>query len=674
MKYLLIAILIPIVGRSQLDTVRYEQLVKSRSGNILLLETEPFHGVTVRTEENGTTTYITYANGLKDGPFREIYSNQKTKSIGNYTNGKEEGVFIYFNEAGDTIQSGGYRHGKAHGPWYTYFKDDGIYWYRQYEEGIREGYWLKVTTSGDTLASGNYFLDHKIGSWKVFDASLQQMVTYDYLRPKAKKKTLPKTVTFDQLWQKDNRWYYENVPYTGVLHEKYEDGQTKQRITYKKGQIRSQEMLFQNGKRQGEFPYKKGRKHGIWVFYSTSGIKSQSIDYKNGLKEGESWYYNSKGLRSNMTTYKNDIRHGPRYEWSDLNPEILKVEMNYENGQLHGPSKRYSNDGFLVEERMYQQGELKGPAVFYNEKGEQISESQYLQNYAETSKSYYPSGKLKSELKQIKDHKQFYVEYYETGELKERGIYKHGKKEGNWDRYLRNGGNIVLRTSFEAGEIGHAALLNVKEYDLYSYDYPADSSLQAFVERIEKLVDAKDVETLWSLVADAIFTDVSDIQKGERTNTIELKKQLKEHSNYQEYLLTLFQEATKTGIKESPQLAFESTAGSGKMPVYMNHHFRLPDLDSAYQESLTLSIGGGLFPVYAAPISTSRPLGMISGYPQKVEGTCSEEEKSTGDCWHKIRYDGKTGYIKDLDVYDQHTAVQVFFQKIDGNWKIIGWF
>ena len=86
-------------------------------------------------------------------------------------------------------------------------------------------------------------------------------------------------------------------------------------------------------------------------------------------------------------------------------------------------SKSYYESGRILSEIDYRSGKRNGNYIFYFENGNKQSES------------YYLNGKLKGE----------YKFYYETGELKETGEYIYddnniySRKNGSWKTYYKDG-------------------------------------------------------------------------------------------------------------------------------------------------------------------------------------------------------------------------------------------
>jgi len=95
-------------------------------------------------------------------------------------------------------------------------------------------------------------------------------------------------------------------------------------------------------------------------------------------------------------------------EFERKNPRIGKVNMvaSVKNGELHGMSYSYDENGKVIEEITYNKGLKEGP-----------------------SKTYYKSGALSAELNYKNDKYEGVQKYYhENGKLQEEILFKNGQK------------------------------------------------------------------------------------------------------------------------------------------------------------------------------------------------------------------------------------------------------
>ena len=105
-----------------------------------------------------------------------------------------------------------------------------------------------------------------------------------------------------------------------------------------------------------------------------------------------------------------------------------------------------------------------------------ISISIFSQNEIQTKKSYYKSGKIKSEIsfykkknKKIREGKSTW--WFETGELKNTQLFKKGELNGERISYWKNG-KIKRKDIFKKGKLKEGKCFNEqgKEIDYYEFE------------------------------------------------------------------------------------------------------------------------------------------------------------------------------------------------------------
>ena len=101
--------------------------------------------------------------------------------------------------------------------------------------------------------------------------------------------------------------------------------------------------------------------------------------------------------------------------------KIIKEEMTFRNGILHGPMTSY-----------YMNGTIRRQGAFFNGKMEGKWESWYRDGKKQYTVNY-SCDSLNGE----------YFEWYSTGVMKEKGIYAQNKPVGNWIAYDEAG--MIIR-------------------------------------------------------------------------------------------------------------------------------------------------------------------------------------------------------------------------------------
>lgn len=174
------------------------------------------------------------------------------------------------------------------------------------------------------------------------------------------------------------------------------DGTVVKRTTYK------------GGEPQAEIRKKNGVKHGVQVFWSTSGMRSE-------------------------TTFEHGVEHGPVRElWANGNK---KVEGSYEHGLRSGTWTDYDSSGQVLFTKTYLYGKVIGTKQQFGDgigpqKGRRIvvRESNHLLGLEH--------GRV--------------TEYWSNGHVSASGEYVLGRREGSWE-FHGTDGQLTKTVSYSCG-------------------------------------------------------------------------------------------------------------------------------------------------------------------------------------------------------------------------------
>ena len=208
------------------------------------------------------------------------YTGHK-KSEGNYSDGKKDGYFKYYNRKGFLQKVEQYRNGEV-------AENNG----EQIVLDIRKTFYdnAKVKTEG------TYRLNIKEGAHHTFSKEGDIIETNIY-----KDGVLVGKGLLDEEGKKEGKWeeYYESgkLRATGL----YKEGNRfkKWKFYYESGQLEQEGSYNKNGKFSGKWNwfyedgsalrkeyFSKGKEDGFLVEYDNDGIEITKGEYKNGLKQG----------------------------------------------------------------------------------------------------------------------------------------------------------------------------------------------------------------------------------------------------------------------------------------------------------------------------------------------------------------------------------------------------
>jgi uncharacterized protein len=447
-----------------------------------------------------------YVNGNSEGEMKEYYVTGQLKSLAIMKDNLKNGGAVSWWPNGKKQDSGIYKDNKENGPWRIYYPDGSLqkagnfnlnglpqdrwaYYFRKgkINEAIHynrngnldgmdsvfdnDGILYEVLTYKDGTLQSYVFMDKggKVISSGKMDGKALSMVSYN-----------PEGVKVAEGLYVDNKregnWKYYN--YFGALTA------TEQ---YAKGQLNGAVInYFSNGKVKDSVNYTDDEKDGYYVSYHISGKMNMQGWYVNGDKQGDWKYYDLKGNLIKHNFYVNGALHGYsqffgpntslseqkfyKYGYLDkvfdydstgkitylynsnkgTGKYLLKYgngniihELNYINGYLEGPEKKYFFNGKLSKDGEYLLDERQGETKAFYENGN----VKYIYNYdigncEGAGSSYYKNGNLEETGRYYNDELDGeYKNYHENGKLSVIGHCEEGDNEGEYKSYY--GDSIV---------------------------------------------------------------------------------------------------------------------------------------------------------------------------------------------------------------------------------------
>ena len=215
----------------------------------------------------------------------------------------------------------------------------------------------------------------------------------------------------------------------GIYKEYYESGKIFKEINFINDKENGQEKIYyEDGKISSIKNYKNGVVDGEYIEYYTDGELKLKGRYKNGLRDGEFktylmnaksagsiFYKDGKEIKSTLTDYmKEDVFFNF--------PDEIKAQMNVGDEKEKELIKEMEEHGgyHMLGIDTYPNGRVMR-VVPYNQQG--IYDGTFRQYYESgqlAQKGYYKNGLGQGE----------YIWYYEEGSIKQKAFYKDDKIEG----------------------------------------------------------------------------------------------------------------------------------------------------------------------------------------------------------------------------------------------------
>jgi antitoxin component YwqK of YwqJK toxin-antitoxin module len=311
-------------------------------------------------------------NRLKQGTWKEFYSNNTPKREINYKDGKLDGLYKEYDENGKITLLLKYRDGRIMEN--DDLLDETVEIKSEYDDKNR------------IIFSGAYRRDKPIGIHRKYDINGEVINSYIYndngekisegiVDDEGRKKGMWKN--FYNTGELKSEGNYENGVKQGKWTYFFKEGNIEQTGEYENGRLNgSWTWYFRNGTVEREEEYYNGREEGMFIEYDESGKIITKGEYFDGEKEGE-WFY-EVGDHIEVGSYVLGLRDGM---WKYLyENEELKFEGKYIQGNPDGKHKYYYNNKILKEEQYYVNGIKEKNWKKYDEYGNLLITITYKSN------------------------------------------------------------------------------------------------------------------------------------------------------------------------------------------------------------------------------------------------------------------------------------------------------
>jgi antitoxin component YwqK of YwqJK toxin-antitoxin module len=439
-------------------------------------------------------------NGNPDGFWKSYYVTGVKKAEGRRTNFLLDSIWVFYDQAGDTLEKINYIVGKKNGWYYKYKKNPpyGTYlWSKElfagdkkegtafiyypdgkiqqtiaYNGGKKEGLSKEFDKNGNIVTLLEYSKDFlvsrerinkidskglKQGDWKEFyqNGVLKSEKTYkdDMLHGYFKEYDTRGTLVLTMLYENGAivKSRVEDEPDIEIVNKHDSDGKLIYNGPFRnKIPVGTHREYGKDGKVTNSFTYNDnglllyegiiddaGNRNGKWKEFFPNGKVFAEGQYSDNRRSGVWKFYNSFDKLEQTGSYNNGRPDG-LWKWYYDNGQILREE-EYFQGQRDGLCTEYDINGEILSQGEYSDGEKNGDWKFKS--GDFTEQGKYIIGLKDGLwESYYPNGKLKFKGNFVQgnpDGKQTF--YFENGKVFEEQYFQMGIKEKTWVKYKENG-------------------------------------------------------------------------------------------------------------------------------------------------------------------------------------------------------------------------------------------
>lgn len=398
------------------------------------------------------TSEISYRKGLKDGP-RKAYQEGILFKIDQFEDDIQEGLTQIFYPDSSLHKEIPFTEGRQEGKGYEYaIEDQRIITLMEYKNGSllrkqavnryddqkqKQGLWMTFHKNKQISIEGPYLNDLRNGYWKYYTTSgdlikVEKWVNGELQEGAAevakvdlKREIYPETGTLKF------KGAFQNGQPTGVHRQYSKDGEVIASTIYDQG-IKLFEGIVDV----------EGRKQGPWKhFYRTGELKAQG-SYKDDLKIDNWKYFFRDSTLEQTGNYINGKADG-LWEWFYPDGSVLREE-EYAFGREDGSSIEYSDTGAVIARGNYIDGYKEGKWEYII--NDHREEGSYFEGFRNGLWKYFYLSNNQLRFEGAFENGQpngIHTYYYDNGQVKRRGEYKAGIKEGIWEFFEKDGARTV---------------------------------------------------------------------------------------------------------------------------------------------------------------------------------------------------------------------------------------
>ncbi len=190
----------------------------------------------------------------------------------------------------------------------------------------------------------------------------------------------------------------------------------------------------EDGSKQDEGRYFRGRRVGFWTRYHTNGKIAARGAWIAGRQQGKHEVFREDGTRQARYTYRFGLRQGPAWLY-DIRGDVFQVG-NYMNNNRSGVWSTYQGP-FLRSRGTFEAGREKGAWIFFYQQGEFEAQGDFLNGLQHGAwVGYHPDGKVRfsGSFRQGKPHGPWSM-YWPSGLLQASGEMVQGQRQGYWKQW-----------------------------------------------------------------------------------------------------------------------------------------------------------------------------------------------------------------------------------------------
>jgi antitoxin component YwqK of YwqJK toxin-antitoxin module len=400
-------------------------------------------------------------NGKPDGYWKSYYVTGILKSEGKRTSFLLDSIWVFYDQAGDTIEKISYLYGKKNGFYLKYQKDSyyGLYISSRelFAGDKKEGTAWLYYPDQSIKQTIPYSDGKKEGLSKEYDVNGNIITLFEYRNDFMVSRQVINRIDNKNLKQGDWKEFHPNGSISREMTYKDDKLQGYYREYDSRGRL-TMTMLYDNG-RLIEGNRDDNTEIEVINRYNDSGGLIYSGPYRKGIPVGIHREYDGSGNIVSAKIYNDDgivLSEGIVNEagnktgsWKDFYPDgTLQAEGQYTDNRQSGTWKFYSREGKVEQTGSFAAGRTEGLWRWYFDNGSLLREEEYFQGRRDGSYVEYDRNGNIIVTGEFADGERNGEWKFNTGDYSEEGTYILGLMDGQWkswyaDGTIRHKGNYI---------------------------------------------------------------------------------------------------------------------------------------------------------------------------------------------------------------------------------------
>lgn len=367
----------------------------------------------------------------------KIYSNDPShdylyKQVSYKSNGEKHGKFITYAPNGKVVSEVNYKDNLKEGTSINYYPNGKIMDYVEYKEDNYHGLSLRYHENDSLAEEGSYINNQKTGAWYTYymNGNIQSLEVYNN-----------ETTLYECEYFMDGKKSSEMFYKYGLL-EKYvfynENNEVIKTLSFENGNG-IQHNYYLNGNIESTCNLVAGKLQDTCIWFSFEGRYLNKMVYHDGMYSG--LFKKFHPINQNKIEFQlNYILNQPdgKMLFHAENGNML-ADYKYEYGILHGPVKKYFNNGKLCMEGNYVSGVREGIFTFYAPDGKTITYKLMYINDQIIAYAYVGQDNVLADFKPIGKDKVVITSYYSPNKKSNEVTFENGLRQEVEYTYYSNG-------------------------------------------------------------------------------------------------------------------------------------------------------------------------------------------------------------------------------------------